>query len=325
MFIMYDKILSAATRVSRYSRRTPVITSRVLDRTSGNQIFLKCENFQSAGAFKFRGAYNATNLLTDEEKKRGIITYSSGNHAQAVALSGRIQNLKTTVIVPNNIPKIKLDACKAYEADIVLYDPATEDREAIAKELAEKNGFVIIPPFNDENVIAGQGTVAKELLDEVFSLDYLLVPCGGGGLLSGCAIYIKNKLPNCKVIGVEPELANDAYQSFKKGEIVRINTPPTVADGLRTSALGDLTFKFIREFVDDFVTVTEDEIIAAMYHLWTRQKIVVEPSGSVPLAPVLFQKIPEMHDKRVGIILSGGNVDVIQANELFKRLPSQDI
>ncbi|MDR1701372.1 MAG: pyridoxal-phosphate dependent enzyme [Sporomusaceae bacterium] len=317
---MYDKIMAAATRVSRYSRRTPVITSRVLDKTSGNQVFLKCENFQSAGAFKFRGAYNAISLLTDEEKSRGVITFSSGNHAQSVALSSKIQGIKATVVVPKDVPKIKLDACKAYEARIAQYDPATDDREAMAKEIAEREGLVIIPPFNDENVIAGQGTVAKELLDEVFSLDYLFVPCGGGGLLSGCAIYAKHKLPNCKVIGVEPEKANDAYLSFKSGKIVTIDPPVTVADGLRARSVGDITFKYIQQYVDDIVTVTEDEIIEAMYHLWTRQKIVVEPSGSIALAPVLFKKIPEMQDKRVGVVLSGGNVDVIKAEQLFKRI-----
>jgi threonine dehydratase len=316
---MYENILEAATRESKCTHRTAVITSRTLDKVSCNQVFLKCENFQSTGSFKFRGAYNAVSLLSEEQKKNGIITYSSGNHAQAVALTGKSLNIKTTVVIPNNIAKIKLEACKSYNAEIVMYDPLTDDRQALTEEFASKNGCFIVPPFNHKDVIAGQGTVAKELLDEVFTLDYLLVPCGGGGLLSGCAAYAKTKFPKCKVIGVEPEMANDAYQSFKSGQIVTRKNPQTVADGLRTPALSEMTFGFIRQFVDDIVTVSEDEIIGAMYYLWTRQKIVVEPSGAVPLAAALFRKIPDMVDKRVGVILSGGNVDVIEAAELFKK------
>ena len=315
----YERVLEAAERLAGIAHRTPVLTSRQLDEWTGNTVFLKCENFQRMGAFKFRGAYNALSRLDDASRKAGVVAFSSGNHAQAVALAGKLLGIPATVVMPADAPAVKLAAAREYGATIVSYDRETQDREEVARDLINRFGYTLIPPFDHPDVIAGQGTAAKELVDEVFSLDYLFVQCGGGGLLSGCAAYTKHVLPRCRVIGVEPELADDATRSFKTGVRQTVANPATVADGLRTPSLGELTFPLIQRYVDDMVTVSEEEIIATMYFLWTRLKIVVEPSGAVSLAPLLKRKMG-LSGKRIGVLISGGNVDVRQAGELFSRL-----
>ena len=313
---LYEGVLSAVEKLAGVAHRTPVLTSRSLDEVTGNMVFLKCENFQRMGAFKFRGAYNAISRLDAAAAARGVITFSSGNHAQAVALAGRLMGIKTTVVMPSDAPAVKLAATKKYGADVVMYDRATMNREAVTDQLVAEHGYTLVPPFNHPDVIAGQGTAARELIEETFSLDALLAPCGGGGLLSGCAVYTKHALPNCRVIGVEPETADDANRSFHSGVLQSVKNPQTIADGLRTESLGSLTFPTIQKYVDDMVTVSDRDIIETMYYLWTRMKIVVEPSGATALASLFKRKLP-LEGKRVGVVLSGGNVDVRQAGELF--------
>lgn len=316
---MYEKVLAAARRLEGVAHRTPVMTSRLLNEVAGNDIFLKCENFQRMGAFKFRGAYNAVSALAPAERERGVVTYSSGNHAQAIALTGKLLGVATTVIMPSDAPTVKFAATQGYGATIVKYDKETSSREKVAADLTAQYGYTLIPPFDHEEVVAGQGTAAKELIEDTGSLDYVFSPCGGGGLLSGTAVSAKHLLPACKVIGVEPELADDAVRSFKSGELHTVHNPPTIADGLRTPSLGKVTFPLVRKYVDDMVTVSEEEIIRTMYYLWTRLKIVVEPSGAVSLAPLFCRKLP-VAGKRVGIILSGGNVDVREVGKLFAAI-----
>lgn len=313
---MFDKVLAAAGRLAGVAHRTPILTSRLLDEATGNTIFLKCENFQRMGAFKFRGAYNAISALAPADRRRGILTYSSGNHAQAVALTGKLLSVPTTVIMPSDAPAVKFAATKAYGADVISYDKTKTTREAVAAELVAKHGYTLIPPFDHEEVVAGQGTAAKELVEEIDGLDFVFAPCGGGGLLSGTAISVKNLSPASRVYGVEPELADDAVRSFKTGQLQTVHNPPTIADGLRTPSLGKVTFPLVQKYVDEMVTVSEEEIIRTMYYLWTRLKIVVEPSGAVSLAPIFCRKLP-ITGRRIGVILSGGNVDVRLAGEIF--------
>lgn len=313
---MYEKILAAAERLNGVAHKTPVLTSRLLDEAVGAKVFLKAENLQRMGAFKFRGAYNAISALPPEAKAKGVITYSSGNHAQAIALSGQLLGVKTTVVVPSDAPAVKLEAAKGYGAEIVLYNRQTESREEIARQLTERHKYTFIPPFDHEDVIAGQGTAAKELIEEVRMIDYLFVQVGGGGLISGSAIAAKQLNPGCKVIGVEPELADDATRSFKTGELQRVENSPTIADGLRSTSLGRITFPLIRQYVDDMVTVSDTQILRAMYYLWTRMKIIVEPSGAVGLAAIMSSQLP-VTGNRAGAILSGGNADVRQADKFF--------
>ena len=319
---IYEKILGAVDRLAGIAHRTPVLTSRSLDEATGNTVFLKCENFQRMGAFKFRGAYNAISQLSAEARAKGVITYSSGNHAQAVALAGKLLGVKTLVIMPADAPLVKLEATKKYGAQVIAYDRQVVDRESLTEDLIKQEGYTLVPPFNHEDVIAGQGTAARELLDEVFSLDYLLVPCGGGGLLSGCAAYAKNATSQIKVVGVEPDTADDATKSFHSGVLHTVHNPPTIADGLRTASLGDITFGLIRKYVDNMVTTSDEDILETMYYLWTRLKIIVEPSGATALAPLFKRKLP-FTGKRVGVILSGGNVDVRQAGELFAKVKAE--
>ena len=304
---MFEHILSAKKRIAGHSNVTPIMTSRTLNRLVGADVFFKCENFQRIGAFKFRGAFNSISKLSEDEKARGIITYSSGNHAQAVALVGKLQNIKTTVVMPNDAPASKLAATKEYGATVIDYDPAKANREDIAKELRNEYGYVMIPPFDHLDVIAGQGTAALEMFEEIGDLDFLLVPCGGGGLLSGCAIAAKGASKNCKTIGVEPELADDATKSFQTKKLHKVFNPPTIADGTRTPSLGKVTFPLVLEYVDDMKTVSEQAIIDALKFLFFRMKLVIEPSGALGLAAVLSQEIKPKG--RVGIILSGGNID----------------
>lgn len=313
---MYAKILAAAERLDGVAHKTPVLTSRLLNESLNSHIYLKAENFQRMGAFKFRGAYNAISTLSAKAKGKGVITFSSGNHAQAIALAGQLLGVKTTVTVPSDAPAVQLDAAKAYGAGIVLYDRLTESREAKVQALIDHYGYSLIPLFDHEEVVAGQGTAAKELIEDIGNLDYLFVQVGGGGLISGSAIAAKHLSPGCKIIGVEPELADDATRSFKTGILHRVENSVTVADGLRSTSLGKITFPLIQRYVDDMVTVSESEIVDAMYYLWTRFKAVVEPSGAVGVAGIMYGGLP-LSGKKAGAILSGGNVDVRQTGKFF--------
>jgi threonine dehydratase len=304
---LFDLVKAAHRRIEGHAHVTPVMTSKTLNEITSAQIFLKCENFQRMGAFKFRGAYNAMSQLTEEQKKRGVVTYSSGNHAQAVALVGRLLGIRTVVVMPNNAPVIKREATAAYGASVVGYDPEETTREEICRDLETRHGHTLVPPYDHINIVAGQGTAAKELFDEVGSLDMLLVPCGGGGLLSGCAVAAKGMRPNCQVIGIEPQLADDATKSFHTGKLHTIKNPPTIADGTRTPSLGKVTFPLVLEYVDDMKTVSESAIMDAVKFLFYRMKLVVEPSGALGLAALLDRCVKPAG--RVGVILSGGNID----------------
>ena len=320
--VTYADVRAAAERLHGIAHRTPVATSRMLDERLSGRLFLKCENLQRAGAFKFRGAYNAIAKLTPGERGRGILTYSSGNHAQAIALASRLLGASATVVMPEDAPAAKRRATEGYGARVVSYDPATAKREEIAERLRREGDPVLIPPFDHADVIAGQGTAAQELFEEVGELDVLLVCCGGGGLLSGSALSARALSPRCRVIGVEPELADDATRSFKTGSLHTVSNPPTIADGARTPSLGKLTFPLVRQHVDDMVTVSDDDLVRAMRFVWERMKLVVEPTGVLGLAAALARK-EDVARKRVGVILSGGNVDLGYALELFGRLPPE--
>ncbi|MFZ0611781.1 MAG: threo-3-hydroxy-L-aspartate ammonia-lyase [Desulfobacterales bacterium] len=304
---MFGRIEAAGERLRGQAAVTPVQTSRTLNRMAGTGILLKCENFQRVGAFKFRGAYNAVSRLSPAEKARGVVTFSSGNHAQAMALVGRLLGVATTVVMPADAPAIKRTATEAYGATVIDYDPLTASREELARGLEAERGFTMIPPFDHEDVIAGQGTAALEMIRLQSPLDALLVPCGGGGLLSGSAVAVKGVNPACRVIGVEPELADDATRSFRTGTLHSVHNPPTIADGTRTPCLGNITFPLIRKYVDDMQTVSEDDIIAAVRFLFYRMKLVVEPSGALGVAALLAGRLSLRGN--VGVILSGGNID----------------
>ena len=304
---LYQEILDARERISRQAHVTPVLTSRTLDERLGARVFLKCENLQRTGAFKFRGAFNAISKLTDEERARGVITFSSGNHAQAVALVGRLLGAAVTVVMPHNAPATKRAATEGYGAGIVPYDPDETAREGLARELQEKHGLTLVPPFDHLDVIAGQGTAAAELIDEVGELDQFLAPVGGGGLLSGCATACHHMAPGCRVIGIEPELADDAARSFRTGELQRVENSQTIADGTRPPCLGDLTFPLILQLADDMRTVSEESIMEAVRFLFYRMKIVVEPSGALGIAALLSGVVEA--EGRIGVLISGGNVD----------------
>ena len=304
---MFKQIQIAKKRLQGYANVTPVMTSRTLNRIVGAEIYFKCENFQRIGAFKFRGAFNSISKLSKAEKDRGVITYSSGNHAQAVALVGQMLNIQTTIVMPNNAPETKRAATEDYGATIVEYDPENASRKDVAETLQAKNGFTMIPPFDHLDVIAGQGTAALELFENVGHLDTLLIPCGGGGLLSGSAISAKNMNPDCRVIGVEPELADDATKSFYTKRLHCIKNPSTIADGTRTPSLGKITFPLVLEYVDEMKTVSEKAIIEAVKFFFYRMKLVVEPSGALGLAALLSQVVTPKG--RAGIIISGGNID----------------
>jgi len=304
---MFERIKEAKERLRGYANVTPIMTSRTLNRWVGAEVFLKCENFQRVGAFKFRGAFNAISRLTDQQRSRGVITYSSGNHAQAVALVGRLLGVQTTVIMPNNAPLTKRAATEGYGATVIDYDPAESTREEMAKVIKSERGCTLIPPFDHADVIAGQGTAALELFEEVKTLDLLLVPCGGGGLLSGSAIAGKGMDPGCKVVGIEPVLADDATRSFHTRTLQTVSNPPTIADGTRTPSLGKLTFPLVLKYVDDMRTVSEDAIVEAVRFLFYRMKLVVEPSGALGVAALLSGAIPA--SGRVGVMISGGNID----------------
>jgi threonine dehydratase len=303
-------VRAAADRLRGVASRTPVLTSRTLNGRTGARVFLKCESFQRGGAFKFRGAYNAVSKLTEEERARGVLTYSSGNHAGAVALTGRLLGVRTTIVMPEDAPGPKIEATRGYGAEVILYDrQGGRTREEIAAELQGERGMTLIPPYDHPDVIAGQGTAVLEMMEEKGPLDVVMTPCGGGGLLSGSALAAKSVAPGCRVIGVEPLLADDATRSFRTGQLQTVHNPQTIADGLRTPALGRYTFPLVRANVDEMRTVTEEEIVEAMRFLWTRMKIIVEPSGAVPLAAVMADP-DAFRGMRVGIVLTGGNVDL---------------
>ncbi len=307
--ITYDDVVAAHARLQGQAHRTPVLTSTTANALTGAELFFKCENFQRMGAFKFRGAYNALSQFTPEQRKAGVITFSSGNHAQAIALSARLLGMRAVIVMPKDAPVIKVEATRGYGGEVVFYDRYAEDREAIGRRLAEQHGLTLIPPYDHPHVMAGQGTAAKELIEETGPLDLLLVCLGGGGLLSGCATAARALSPACRIIGVEPEAGNDGQQSLRKGEIVHIDTPATIADGAQTQHLGNYTFAVIRELVDDIATVSDADLVDTMRFFAGRMKIVVEPTGCLAAAAALQQRV-DVRGKRVGVIVSGGNVDL---------------
>ena len=305
----FADVEAAAQRLQGVAHRTPVLRSSTLNKLTGAEFFFKCENLQRMGAFKFRGGYNALSQFSPEQAKRGALAFSSGNHAQAIALSARILGMPAVIVMPEDAPAAKLDATRGYGAEVITYNRFTEDREAISRQIASERGMTLIPPYNHRDVIAGQGTSAMELLQDVPSLDYLFVCLGGGGLLSGCLLAAKSMAPQCKVYGVEPEAGNDAQQSLRKGEIVKIETPKTLADGAQTQALGDITYAIIRRDVTDIVTATDPQLVECMRFYAERMKIVVEPTGALSLAGARFGGV-DLKGARVGILISGGNVDM---------------
>jgi threonine dehydratase len=306
--VTFEDITAAHARLKPHALRTPVVSSTTVDAMIDGHAFFKCENLQRMGAFKFRGAYNALFQLSDERKKRGVITYSSGNHAQAVALAGKLLGIRAVIVMPEDAPQVKLEATRAYGAKVVKYRKG-DAREEVAGKLAAEHQLTLIPPFDHEDVIAGQGTAAKEMIEDVGPLDLLLVPCGGGGLLSGSAIAAKHLAPKCRVMGVEPEGGNDATQSFVQKRLVTIAAPDTIADGARTPSLGKLTFPIVMRYVDDMVTVNDAELARTMFWIWERMKLVVEPTGALAATALLQQKV-KAKGLKVGVILSGGNVDL---------------
>jgi DNA-formamidopyrimidine glycosylase len=301
-------VRKAATRIAGVAHRTPVLTSRTADARAGARLFFKCENLQRSGAFKFRGAYNAISALSGDKKGRGVVAFSSGNHAQAIAMAGGMLGVPTVIVMPTDAPEMKVAATRAYGGEIVLYDRYAEDREAIGRGLSETRGLTLIPPFDHADVIAGQGTAALELIEEAGPLDVLVTPLGGGGLLSGTALIARDISPACRIYGVEPQAGDDGRRSFRSGEIVRIPVPVSIADGALTTALGQRTFPIIRALVDDIVTVPDAALVEAMHFFAERMKIVVEPTGCLAAAAVLSHIVP-VEGLRVGIVLSGGNVD----------------
>lgn len=305
----YDDVQAAAKRLEGVAHHTPVMTSRTLNELWGAEVFFKCENLQRMGAFKFRGAFNALSKFSPEQRKAGVVTFSSGNHAQAIALSARILDIPATIIMPHDAPEAKANATEGYGGKVIRYDRYSEDREQIGRDLVERYGYTMIPPFDHPDVITGQGTAAKELFEEVGELDALFSPLGGGGLLSGTALSTRALSPNCALYGVEPEAGNDGQQSFEQGKIVHIPTPKTIADGAQTQALGQLTFAIIQRNVNAILTATDAQLVECMRFMAQRMKLVVEPTGCLGFAAASHMK-EQLRGKRVGIVLSGGNVDI---------------
>jgi len=319
--VTYDDVAAAHERIKGVAHRTPVLTSATADALIGARLFFKCENLQRMGAFKFRGAYNALSQLSAEERKRGVLAFSSGNHAQAVALAGKLLGIKTVIVMPENAPRVKLEATRGYGAEVVTYRK-DEDRERVAERVAAARGMVTIPPYNHPHIVAGQGTAAKELLEETGPLDMLLVPCGGAGLLSGCAIAARQLAPNCHVVGVEPAAGDDATRSFRSKTLVTIAVPDTIADGARTTSLGSVTFPLVLRYVNEMVTVTDNQLLPAMFWLWERMKMVVEPTGCLGFAAARRLGRAALGSQRIGIVISGGNVDLARFAELVAAQPS---
>ncbi|MCO8625088.1 threo-3-hydroxy-L-aspartate ammonia-lyase [Burkholderia multivorans] len=316
----FDDVAAAAATIAGHAHRTPVMTSRTVDDALGAQVFFKCENLQRMGAFKFRGAFNALSRFDAEQRRRGVVAFSSGNHAQAIALSARMLGIPATIVMPQDAPAAKIAATRGYGGTVVTYDRYTEDREQIGRELAERDGLTLIPPYDHPDVIAGQGTAAMELFDEVGPLDAVFTPLGGGGLLSGTALATRALSPDARLYGVEPEAGNDGQQSFRSGAIVHIDTPRTIADGAQTQHLGNITFPIIRRDVDDILTATDDELVDCMRLFASRMKIVVEPTGCLSFAGARRMK-DELKGKRVGIVISGGNVDLDAFSALLASRP----
>ncbi len=314
----FADIERAAARIDGVAHRTPVVTSRSADERTGARLFFKCENLQRAGAFKFRGAYNALASLSPDERRRGVVAFSSGNHAQAVALAGQLLDTPRVIVMPRDAPAVKRAAAEGYGAEIVLYDRERDDREAIGRRLAQERGLALIPPYDHPQVVAGQGTAALELFDEVGPLDVLLVPCGGGGLLAGSALSAETRSPGCRVIGVEPSAGDDATRSFQTKQLQHVHNPLTVADGARTASMSDMTFRLMlaaRRRNDDG---GRRPLLDAMFYLWERLKLLVEPTGALGAAAAFENKVP-IAGSRVGIVLTGGNVDLSQVSE-WRRL-----
>jgi threonine dehydratase len=305
---MFKEVEAAYERIKDIVNSTPVMTSSTLNEITDSECFLKCENFQKTGSFKFRGAFNALSQLSPQQKKNGVIAHSSGNHAQALALAARLLGIKAVVVMPENASPAKMAATRGYGAQIVSSGSHPADREKTVTPLIEAHGYTLIHPYNDLKIIAGAGTAAYELVKEVRELDYVFCPVGGGGLISGTAIAAKGMLQLLQVIGVEPKNADDAYRSLDAGKIIPLENPNTIADGLRTS-LGSNTFRIIKEKVDRIITASEEEIVDSMQFIWERMKLVVEPSGAVSLAGVLSRQV-DLRSKRVGVIVSGGNIDL---------------
>lgn len=317
----YADVEAAARRLEGHARRTPVLTSRSLDEALGASVFFKCESFQRAGAFKFRGAFNALSRLDEAARARGVIAFSSGNHAQAVALAARLLGIRARIVMPTDAPASKLEATVAYGGCVVSYDRYGESREAIAQRLAEESGGTVIPPYDHPDVIAGQGTAAAELIAECPALDSLFVPLGGGGLLAGSLLAARALLPACKVYGVEPQAGNDGQRSFRQGSLVRIEVPRTIADGAQTQSLGRLPFEIIRDAAADILTATDEELIECMRFFAERMKIVVEPTGCLGFAAARARPA-QLAGRRVGVILSGGNVDAARLAALLGAAPA---
>lgn len=307
--ISFNDIQIAHQRIAAHIKRTPVQRSSVANQLTGAELFFKCENFQDTGAFKFRGACNALLQFSPEQRQRGVVSFSSGNHAQAIAKAARLFGIRAVIVMPHDAPEIKVAATRGYGAEIVMYDRYKEDREEIGRRLAQDQGLTLIPPYDHPHVMAGQGTSAKELIEEVGQLDYLIVPLGGGGLLSGCALATKSLSPHCQVIGVEPEAGNDGQRSFQSGSIVHIETPNTIADGAQTQHLGNYTFPIIQQCVDAIETVSDVQLIDTMKFFANRTKMLVEPTGCLGAAFAMSGKL-DLRGRRVGIIISGGNVDL---------------
>jgi threonine dehydratase len=305
----YDDVAAAARRIEGHAHRTPVLCSGTADALAGARLFFKCENFQRMGAFKFRGAFNALSRFTTGQQRAGVIAFSSGNHAQAIALAARLLRMPAAIVMPLDAPAAKVEATRGYGAEVITYDRYTQDREALTKDIASKRGMTVIPPYDHTDVIAGQGTAVKELIEEAGELDFLFTPLGGGGLLSGSALAARALSPRCRVYGVEPEAGNDGQQSLRKGEIVDIPVPKTLADGAQTQHLGQLTFGVIRRDVTDVLTATDDQLVQCMRFFAERMKMVVEPTGCLGFAGARWGGV-DIAGKRVGILVSGGNVDL---------------
>lgn len=314
----YDDVVAAAGRLQGHAHKTPVVTSRTVNEEFGAEVFFKCENLQRMGAFKFRGAFNALSRFSTGQRKAGVVAFSSGNHAQAIALSARLLGIPATIVMPHDAPAAKVAATEGYGGKVVVYDRYTEDREQIGRDLAERHGLTLVPPFDHPDVIAGQGTAAKELFEEVGPLDALFVPMGGGGLLSGTALATRALAPDCALYGVEPEAGNDGQRSFRSGTLVHIDTPRTIADGAQTQQLGHITFPIILRDVNDVLTASDPELVDCMRFMATRMKLVAEPTGCLGFAAARQLK-GELGGKRIGVIVSGGNVDLARFCSLLAQ------
>ena len=317
--ISFEDVLRAEERLAGVAHRTPVFTSRTVDELTGYRVFFKAENMQRAGAFKFRGAYNTLSQLSADERKRGVVAYSSGNHAQGVAYAAKLLGIPATIVMPTDAPQSKLAATRGYGANVVFHDRQTEDRAEIAAEIARKTGAVIIPPFDHPHIMAGQGTAGLELMQDVPGLDVLITPVGGGGLLSGCATAAKGINPKIRVFGVETERSNDWWQSVRAGERIKIDPPNTIADGMRTQQPGVLTFQVVQSLVEDILLVSEQEVTTAVKFLLMRLKILAEPTGAVAPAAVLSGKLNAPAGAKIGVVISGGNVDAAVLAEILRE------